>query len=108
MHPSAEILSDRSGSYPTVSSHTGDWALNSSEHTLDWSVPLVDADNTSGSLEFSVSGDDDSAFFPVRATFIGAGSMAGISVASIAQVDGGADVLFSQDATVTADDYIVE
>lgn len=68
----------------------------------------MDSDNSSGSLEFSVSGDDVAAFFPVKVAFIGAGSMAGISVASIAAIEGGTDTVFSQDATVTADEYIVE
>lgn len=57
----------RSGAYPTVSSHTGSWAINPNTHSLDWTTDSVSADTeTTGSLEFSVGGDDAEAFFPVK------------------------------------------
>lgn len=99
-HPS------RAGSYPTVSSHTGEWSLNPSSHSLDWSIPQVDADDRSGSLEFSVGGDDTGTFFPVKVSFVAQGSLAGVSVASVDLVDGGA-VTFSQEATVSIENYVV-
>ena len=71
------------GSYPTVgSSPTGEWALNTTTHSLDWTVPIVSAqdDSRSANLEFTVGGDDASAFYPVLVSFIGVGSVAGISV----------------------------
>ncbi|OBZ79691.1 Coatomer subunit delta [Grifola frondosa] len=96
------------GSYPTVSpSHTGDWALNSSSHSLDWSIPLVNAEERSGSLEFTVGGDDPGAFFPVQVAFVGQGSVAGVRLASVTRVDNGEEVVFSEDATVTVDNYTV-
>ena len=96
----------RAGSYPTVSSHTGEWSLNPSSHSLDWSIALVNADDRSGSLEFSVGGDDAGTFFPVKVTFAAQGSLAGISVASVELVDGGA-VTFSQEAVVSVENYVV-
>jgi len=94
------------GSYPTVSSHTGEWSLDPSSHSLDWSITKVNADNRSGSLEFSVGGDDAGAFFPVKVSFVAQGSLAGISIVSVVQVDGGA-VEFSQEATVSIEKYAV-
>lgn len=96
----------RAGSYPTVSSHTGEWSLNPSSHSLDWSIPLVDADDRSGSLEFSVGGDDAGAFFPVKVSFVAQGSLAGVSITSIDLVDGG-PVTFSQEAVVSIENYVV-
>ncbi|KDQ62900.1 hypothetical protein JAAARDRAFT_168200 [Jaapia argillacea MUCL 33604] len=95
------------GSYPTVSSHSGDWALNGSSHSLDWTIPLISSSNSSGSLEFTVGGDDAGAFFPVRATFVGQGSMAGVHVTSVTQADNGAETVFSEDASVTTEDYLI-
>ena len=63
-------------------------------------------DDRSGSLEFSVGGDDASAFFPVKVTFAAQGSLAGVSVASVELVDGGT-VTFSQEATVSIENYLV-
>ncbi|KAJ3484515.1 hypothetical protein NLI96_g5592 [Meripilus lineatus] len=91
------------GSYPTVSSHTGDWALNPSIHALDWTVGRVDSDERSGTLEFSVGGDDPGAFFPVKVSFVGQGSMAGIHLTSVTKVESGEDVVFSEDASVNID-----
>ena len=96
----------RAGSYPTVSSNTGEWSLNPSSHSLDWSIALVNADDRSGSFEFSVGGDDAGAFFPVKVSFAAQGSLAGISVASIDLVDGG-PVTFSQEAVVSIENYVV-
>ncbi|KIP03920.1 hypothetical protein PHLGIDRAFT_76844, partial [Phlebiopsis gigantea 11061_1 CR5-6] len=99
------LLSD--GSYPTVSSHTGEWALNSSSHAIDWLVGRVDPQERSGTLEFTVGGDDVGAFFPVRVAFVAQGSIAGVSLASVARVDDGGEVVFSEDASVVVDNYTV-
>ena len=96
----------RAGSYPTVASHTGEWALNPSSHSLDWSIALINSDDRSGTLEFTVGGDDAGAFFPVKVTFAGQGSLSGLSVGSIALVDGG-DVTFSQEEIIAVDNYTV-
>jgi coatomer subunit delta len=96
----------RTGSYPTVASHTGEWALNPSNHSLDWSVAMINSDNRSGTLEFTVGGDDASAFFPVKVSFIGQGSLSGLSVGSVTLVDGG-DVPFSQETVIAVDNYTV-
>ncbi len=95
------------GSYPTVSSHSGEWALNSSSHSLDWNIPLINAEDKSGSLEFSVGGDDAGVFFPVRVSFVAQGSVAGVKVASVTRVEGGDEVVFSEDATVSVENYTV-
>ena len=99
----------RDGSYPTVSSHSGEWSLDPSSHSLAWSIPLVTASDStrSGSLIFTVGGDDPAAFFPVEVRFNGQGSLAGVGVASVSKVSGGEDPAFSVDAIVTADQYLV-
>ncbi|KAF8640346.1 hypothetical protein AX17_000018 [Amanita inopinata Kibby_2008] len=97
------------GSYPTVSSHTGEWSLDPSSHSLAWSIPLISHadDNRSGSLVFTVNGDDPAIFFPVGVNFIGQGSIAGMSVLSVDKVGGGEGPAFSVDAQVTAENYQV-
>ncbi|KAI0059417.1 hypothetical protein BV25DRAFT_1828935 [Artomyces pyxidatus] len=95
------------GSYPTVASHSGEWQLNPSSHSLDWSTSLVNAEERSGSLEFSISGDDVGVFFPVKVNFVGLGNIVGVRVASVSRVDTGEEVVYSEDATITADNYYV-
>jgi len=97
------------GSYPTVSSHTGEWSLEPNSHSLAWSTPLVSADSEStrtGSLMFTVAGDDPETFFPVRVAFVGQGSLAGVGVASVKLLDGD-EPAYSVDSVVTADGYFV-
>ncbi|PCH34288.1 hypothetical protein WOLCODRAFT_87391 [Wolfiporia cocos MD-104 SS10] len=98
---------NRDGSYPTVSLHSGEWALNPSSHSLDWSIPLINAEERSGSLEFAVGGDDPGAFFPVKVAFVSEGSIAGVHLASVSRVDGGEEVVFSEDASVHVESYTV-
>jgi len=58
-------------------------------------------------MEFSVGGDDAGAFFPLKVTFVGQGSIVGVRVKSVSRVDNEEDVVFSEDATVATDDYLV-
>ncbi|PSR72062.1 hypothetical protein PHLCEN_2v12043 [Hermanssonia centrifuga] len=95
------------GSYPTVSSHTGEWSLNPSSHAIDWQVGHVDIDERSGTLEFNVGGDDPGAFFPVKVAFVAQGSVAGVRLASVTKVENGEEVPFSEDASVVVDSYTV-
>lgn len=96
-----------SGSYPTVSSASEKWTVNPATHSLDWSIPEVSGGSRSGSLEFNVGGDDPEAFFPVKATFVGSGSLAKIQVTSASQVANGSDVRFSQDRTFYVGDFTI-
>ncbi|KAG6813710.1 hypothetical protein H0H92_008118 [Tricholoma furcatifolium] len=97
------------GSYPTVSSHTGDWSLDPGSHSLAWSVVRIaaDDDTRSGSLIFTVGGDDVNVFFPVQVSFVSQGSLAGIGVASVSRVDGGEAPPFSVDALAQTEEYLV-
>lgn len=97
------------GSYPTVSSHSGEWSLNPSSHSIAWAIPVVSAeeDTKSGSLIFNVGGDDAGAFFPVEVSFVGKGSLAGVNVASISKTAGGEVSTFSIDTLLTVDEYLV-
>ena len=95
------------GSYPVVASHTSEWQLNPSSHRLDWTIPLVNAEERSGSLEFSITGSEVNTFFPVHVSFVGLGSIVGVHVASASRADGGENVVFSEEASFIADNYSV-
>ncbi|GJJ13281.1 hypothetical protein Clacol_007532 [Clathrus columnatus] len=105
-----------SGSYPTVTpGYSGQWSLNAALHSLEWSIPLVSATpaedstpgQTSGSMEFSVGGEEIDAFFPVKVSFVGLSSLLGIEVNNVTRADNGEEVLFSQEATLTVEDFQV-
>jgi len=99
------------GAYPTVApSHPGSWSLNVSTHALDWTLPRVlsSAQGTaSGSLEFSVSGDDASSVFPVGVKFVSGRSLFGVEVESVALAETEENVPFSQEITLVPEAYSV-
>jgi coatomer subunit delta len=76
---------------------------------LAWSIPVVTArdESKTGSLIFNVGGVDVSVFFPVDVSFIGQGSLAGVTVASVSRLDDAEGPEYSVDALVTADEYLV-
>ena len=73
-----------SGSYPTVSSNSvGSWSVNPSYHSIDWSMHQASASDDatrSGTLEFSIAGDEPAAFFPIKVSFVATGSLASVNV----------------------------
>jgi len=98
------------GSYPTISSHTGDQSLApplTQSHGLQSLGIFVDSDTKSCSLIFNVGGDDAGAFFPVDVSFVGKGSLAGVNVASIVKTAGRNVETFSVDSLLTVDEYLV-
>ncbi|KAF7439906.1 hypothetical protein PC9H_000243 [Pleurotus ostreatus] len=95
------------GSYPSVSSHSGSWSLDPDSHSLAWSIPYVSAGEPSGSLTFTVGGDDAGAFFPVEVTFVGKGSLAGVGVASVSKIGDDEPPSYSVDSMVLVDQYLV-
>lgn len=105
-------LYHRDGSYPTITSPSTSWTLNPSSHSLDWTVPLVSStSNPTGSLEFTVGGDDAGAFFPVRVGFAAEGSVGGMGVLGVERSGGGEEGEvegYSVDSVVISDEYLVQ
>ena len=68
---------------------------------------MVTPEERSGSMEFSINGDDVGVFFPVKVSFVGQGSIVGIRAATVSLVENNETVTFSEDATVSVDSYLV-
>ncbi|KAF8310376.1 hypothetical protein DL93DRAFT_2084552 [Clavulina sp. PMI_390] len=98
------------GGYPTVASHTGEWVVDPTTHSLLWTAPRVSPhdDTKTGTLEFSVGGDDAATFFPIKVDFTAIGSLIGITVEGVTtSADSSEQLPFSQENTITAEDYVV-
>lgn len=64
------LLHCRSGvGAPVVGECDGEYNFDSRKSVLLWTLPVIDADNESGSMEFSIAGHPDD-FFPVNVNFI--------------------------------------
>lgn len=93
--------------FPAVGNHVGSYNIDSTTNSLVWSIPLVSAsENKSGSMEFTIDGEDTTAFFPVKVDFVAEGSLIGIGVDSVADTSGD-DVTFSTEVTCSTEEYTV-
>jgi len=89
---------------PNVAECDGDYTHDTRRGALLWQHPLIDANNRSGSLEFTVTGNPDD-FFPVTVSFNSGKSFSGIKVLDCVEVDGGNPVKHSSSTTFFAEKY---
>lgn len=54
---------------PVIGEIDGEYRHDSRRNLLEWCLPVIDAKNKSGSLEFSIAGQPND-FFPVQVSFI--------------------------------------
>lgn len=73
----------RPSQQPTVSQVDGEYSYDPQRHTLDWQIPIVDASNRSGALEFSVAGDDIDVFFPTQVSFFSEKLFCNVDVSTV-------------------------
>jgi len=57
------------GGSPVVNECDGDYRHDSRKNILEWRLPVIDASNKTGVMEFSVGGHADD-FFPVVVSFV--------------------------------------
>ncbi|WOO77868.1 Coatomer subunit delta [Vanrija pseudolonga] len=87
--------------FPVVTGE-GDWQAERGFFT--WTIPEVDANEPSGSLEFRSEGDADT-FFPVNVGFAAAGSLANVGIVAAKGAVDGSEIVFSQEQVLTVDKY---
>lgn len=64
---------------PKVTQCDGDYNHESRKNVLEWTLPVIDESNSSGTMEFSIPGHEDD-FFPVTVSFVSKKSFCGVSV----------------------------
>lgn len=96
---------------PRVSACDGVWKHNSRENSLAWRVETVNADNGTGTLEFTIKGKSVDAFFPVNISFTSTDSLNPVAVVSVVPADSAPTdkpLRFSATKLLATDEYIVE
>ncbi|ORX57350.1 clathrin adaptor, mu subunit [Piromyces finnis] len=92
---------------PTVGEVDGSYNINHQNRYIEWQIPIIDADNRSGSMEFNVPGNDTNAFFPVRVNFTSQQSFSNINIADIQLVEDGTSVSYSNETRLMPENYII-
>lgn len=89
---------------PVVGDCEGDYRHDSRKNILEWRLPVIDASNKSGSMEFSIAGHTND-FFPVAVSFVSKKSFCDIEVEDVVLVDNDSHVKFSSEVVLYVEKY---
>lgn len=93
------------GVQPAVGECDGTYNYDSRRHLLQWNLPIIDASNKAGSLEFSVASSIPGDFFPLQVSFASKTSYADLRAHDIVTVDDETPVKFSSETFLFVDKY---
>lgn len=88
---------------PVVAECDGDYTFEKRGFLL-WQLPVIDASNKTGSMEFNVGGSPDD-FFPVNVSFYSKKLFSGISISDVLFVDGESSVKHSSETIMLTEKY---
>mmetsp|Transcript_70647 Transcript_70647/g.103545 ORF Transcript_70647/g.103545 Transcript_70647/m.103545 type:complete len:511 (+) Transcript_70647:72-1604(+) len=87
----------------------GDARYVAKKDAVEWRVELVDATNSSGSLEFTVSNVDADAFFPITVSFAcTSGTIAGLKISGVTDVRTGNSVTYAATTSLEVEEYTIQ
>ncbi|KAJ1189947.1 hypothetical protein NDU88_006688 [Pleurodeles waltl] len=89
---------------PVIGDIDGDYRHDSRRNILEWCLPVIDAKNKNGSLEFSIAGQPND-FFPVHVSFVSKKNYCNIQVNKVTHVDGNSLVRFSTETAFLVEKY---
>ncbi|KAL2085837.1 hypothetical protein ACEWY4_019157 [Coilia grayii] len=89
---------------PVIGDVDGEYRHDSRRNILEWLLPVIDAGNRSGSMEFSIAGQASN-FFPIAVSFVSTNNFCDIQVVKVTPVDGDGSVRFSTETSFVADKY---
>ncbi|CAG9790080.1 unnamed protein product [Diatraea saccharalis] len=85
--------------------HQWEGSYTQKGRTLVWSVPIVNAQQKTGTLEFTVSPAVPNDFFPLNVTWTSDTSLAMLTATKVTQAEDGTPVDFSKEISFHADKY---
>jgi len=89
---------------PNIAECDGEYQHDTRKGALLWQHAVIDAQNKSGSMEFTANGNPDD-FFPVTMSFNSTKSFSDIKVLDCLEVDGGNPVKYSDQVSFFAEKY---
>lgn len=92
---------------PNILSVDGAHRHNSSTGELIWEINLIDASNSSGSLEFNIAQRDADAFFPITVGFSSQKLYCALDVTSVNAVEGGTPIVYGSSRSMSAEEYVI-
>lgn len=89
---------------PVVGEIDGEYRHDSRKNILEWTLPVINSENKSGSLEFTIAGSPDD-FFPVNVNFFAKKSYCDIQLGEVLSVEGSRPVKHSSDIMLLVEKY---
>jgi hypothetical protein len=89
---------------PVVGDCEGEYHHDSRKNILEWRLPVIDASNKNGSMEFTIAGHTND-FFPVNVSFVSKKPFCDIELEGASLVDNDTPVKFSSEVVLYVDKY---
>lgn len=90
---------------PAIESIDGQFKHDPNTGMMCWHQDVIDANNSSGSLEFSIAGSDEDVFFPVQIAFSSQSLMCPIEITSLTNAQSGAPIPNNMTVRVVPESY---
>ncbi|TMW50239.1 hypothetical protein DOY81_004689, partial [Sarcophaga bullata] len=90
---------------PSVAEYDGTYNYDARKHVLSWNIPVIDAANKSGSMEFSCNSSIPGDFFPVQVSFVSKTPYAALKAKDVVLVDNDSGVKYSTENILFVDKY---
>ena len=94
------------GDAPHIQSADGAPRHDASSQQLIWCLDMVDSSNSSGSLEFNVSGHNPDAFFPIQIQFQSSQLYADVSVLGVSAEGDAAPLQYALNSSLYTENYV--
>lgn len=92
---------------PVIDEIDGQYKHDANTGVMCWHHDVIDSSNSSGSIEFSIAGNDADAFFPVQLMFKSVSFLCPIEIAGVTSVMTGAAIPNNIEKAVGLDTYII-
>ncbi|XP_076800138.1 coatomer subunit delta-like [Clavelina lepadiformis] len=90
---------------PNIADLDGDFKHDSRKNILEWTLPVIDASNNTGSMEFSIAGSPDD-FFPINVSFHSTKkSFTDIQITGVEMAQGRSPVKYSSESALLVEKY---
>jgi hypothetical protein len=94
------------GITPQITEFDGNYNHDSRKHQLQWQLPVIDANNKQGAMEFSVPSSIPGDFFPIDVSFVSKTLYADLKLSQITLVDDeGTQIKYSSETALTPEKY---
>ncbi|XP_067639810.1 coatomer subunit delta [Eurosta solidaginis] len=90
---------------PSVAEYDGTYNYDQRKHILQWNIPIIDANNKSGSMEFSCNSSIPGDFFPLQVYFVSKTPYAALKATDVLLVDDDSPVKYSSETMLFVEKY---